>query len=54
MTKTSSQKYDLIDVNVDIASTQSLKTADVLLKISNKKKTGKQTSKSNNKEMLPK
>ena len=38
MTKASSQKYDLIDVNVDIASTQPLKTADVLLKISNKKK----------------
>ena len=40
-----------------IESIQSLKTADVLVKIFNEKKnrqTNKQTNKSNNKEMLPK
>lgn len=53
MTKISPQKYDLIYVNVDIS--QSLKTADVFVKIFNEKKqANKQTNKSNNKEMLPK
>ena len=40
MTKTGSQKYDLIYVHVDI---QSLKTADVLVKISNEE--NRQTNK---------
>ena len=46
MTKTSSQKYDLIYVNWDIAFIKSLETADVLVKISNAK--NRQTNKSNN------